>query len=84
MINKKIIIRISNELGNQMFMYASALGIANKLNINLIFQDSSQNLSQKCNRVGEQLLRINYVRLNIFQQLHCIHYILQHPFRFHL
>jgi len=31
MINKKIIIRISNELGNQMFMYASALGISKKI-----------------------------------------------------
>ena len=36
MIKKKIILRLSNELGNQMFMYDSALGIANKLNINLI------------------------------------------------
>ena len=47
MINKKIIIRISNELGNQMFMYASALGMANKLNINLIIDDESAYKSKK-------------------------------------
>ena len=47
MINKKIIIRISNELGNQMFMYASALGIANKLNMNLIIDNESAYKSKK-------------------------------------
>ena len=38
MINKKIIIRISNELGNQMFMYASALGISKKLDNTLLIE----------------------------------------------
>jgi len=47
MINKKFIIRISNELGNQMFMYASALGIANKLNMNLIIDNESAYKSKK-------------------------------------
>ena len=47
MINKKIIIRISNELGNQMFMYASALGMANKLNMNLIIDNESAYKSKK-------------------------------------
>ena len=47
MINKKIIIRISNELGNQMFMYASALGIANKLDMNLIIDNESAYKSKK-------------------------------------
>ena len=47
MIDKKIIIRISNELGNQMFMYASTLGIANKLNINLIIDNESAYKSKK-------------------------------------
>ena len=47
MINKNIIIRISNELGNQMFMYASALGIANKLNMNLIIDNESAYKSKK-------------------------------------
>ena len=47
MINKKIIIRISNELGNQMFMYASALGIANKLDMSLIIDNESAYKSKK-------------------------------------
>ncbi len=47
MIDKKIIIRISNELGNQMFMYASALGIANKLGMNLIIDNESAFKSKK-------------------------------------
>ena len=47
MNNKKIIIRISNELGNQMFMYASALGMANKLNMNLIIDNESAYKSKK-------------------------------------
>ena len=49
MINKKIIIRISNELGNQMFMYASAFGIANKLDMNLIIDNESAYKSKKNN-----------------------------------
>ena len=43
----KIILRISNELGNQMFMYASALGMANKLNMNLIIDNESAYKSKK-------------------------------------
>ena len=47
MIDKKIIIRISNELGNQMFMYASALGMANKLDMNIIIDNESAYKSKK-------------------------------------
>ena len=47
MINKKIIIRISNELGNQMFMYASALGMANKLDMDIIIDNESAYKSKK-------------------------------------
>ena len=47
MINKKIIIRISNELGNQMFMYASAFGMANKLDMNIIIDNESAYKSKK-------------------------------------
>ena len=47
MNNKKIIIRLSNELGNQMFMYASALGIANKLDMSLIIDNESAYKSKK-------------------------------------
>ena len=47
MINKKIVIRISNELGNQMFMYASALGIANKLGRDIIIDNVSAFKSKK-------------------------------------
>ena len=47
MIDKKIIIRISNELGNQMFMYASALGMANKLDMDIIIDNESAYKSKK-------------------------------------
>ena len=47
MINKKIIIRISNELGNQMFMYASALGISKKLDNTLLIDNETAYLSKK-------------------------------------
>ena len=46
-MKKKLIIRLSNNLGNQMFMYPSALGIANKLNINLIIDNESAYKSKK-------------------------------------
>ena len=46
MLNK-FIIRISNELGNQMFMYASALGIAHKFNRELFIDDETAYLSKK-------------------------------------
>ena len=47
MINKKIIIRLSNELGNQMFMYASSLGISKKLNRSLLIDDETSFSSKK-------------------------------------
>ena len=47
MINKKIIIRLSNELGNQMFMYASSLGITKKLNRSLLVDNETAYLSKK-------------------------------------
>ena len=39
MIKKNIILRTSNELGNQMFMYASAFNISKKLNRNLLIDN---------------------------------------------
>ena len=47
MINKKINIRLSNELGNQMFMYASSLGISKKLNRSLLVDNETAYLSKK-------------------------------------
>ena len=47
MINKKIIIRLSNELGNQMFMYASSLGISKKLNRSLLIDNETAYLLKK-------------------------------------
>ena len=47
MIDKKIIIRLSNELGNQMFMYASSLGISKKLNRSLIVDNETAYLLKK-------------------------------------
>ena len=47
-MNKQYIItRISNELGNQMFMYASTLGIAKKINKTLLLDDETAFLSKK-------------------------------------
>ena len=36
--NQNIITRISNELGNQMFMYASTLGISKRINKTLLLE----------------------------------------------
>ena len=40
-MKKKIVVRISNGLGNQMFMYASALALAKKLNRILLIDDET-------------------------------------------
>ena len=47
MIDKKMVIRLSNELGNQMFMYASALGISKKLNRLLLIDNETAYASNK-------------------------------------
>ena len=47
MNNKKIIVRISNEIGNQLFMYASAFAIAKKLDRILIVDDETAYKSRK-------------------------------------
>ena len=44
---KKIILRLSNEMGNQMFMYASAYSISKKLNRKLYIDDETAFLSKK-------------------------------------
>ena len=46
-MDNKIIVRISNELGNQMFMYASSYGIAKNLKRLLLIDDESAFLSRK-------------------------------------
>tara|TARA_B100001971_G_C18060888_1_gene467876 strand:- start:526 stop:672 length:147 start_codon:yes stop_codon:yes gene_type:complete len=46
-MTKKIIIRMSNEIGNQLFMYASAYGIAKKLNRTLLIDDETAYTSKK-------------------------------------
>lgn len=43
----KFIVRISNEIGNQMFMYASTFIIAKKLNRTLLIDDETAFLSKK-------------------------------------
>tara|TARA_B110001450_G_scaffold248767_1_gene265314 strand:- start:67 stop:1014 length:948 start_codon:yes stop_codon:yes gene_type:complete len=47
MNNQNLITRISNELGNQMFMYASALGISKKINKTLLVDNETAYLSKK-------------------------------------
>jgi hypothetical protein len=47
MIKKNIILRTSNELGNQMFMYASAFAISIKLNRNLLVDNETAFLLKK-------------------------------------
>ena len=46
-MSKKLILRLSNELGNQMFMYASAYSIAKELNRKLYIDDETAFLSKK-------------------------------------
>ena len=46
-MDKKLIVRLSNELGNQMFMYASSYAIARKLNRLLLIDNESAFLSRK-------------------------------------
>ena len=40
-MNKKIILRLSNEIGNQMFMYAAAYSISKKLNRELYIDNET-------------------------------------------
>ena len=47
MNNHNIITRISNELGNQMFIYASTLGISKKINKTLLLDNETAYLSKK-------------------------------------
>ena len=46
-MNKNIILRLSNEIGNQMFMYAAAFSIAKKMNRNLFIDDETAFLLKK-------------------------------------
>ncbi len=46
-MKKKIILRLSNEIGNQMFMYASAFSIAKKMNRDLFLDNETAFLLKK-------------------------------------
>ena len=46
-MKNKLIIRLSNEIGNQMFMYASAYSISKELNRSLYIDDETAFLSRK-------------------------------------
>ena len=56
-MSKKLILRLSNEMGNQMFMYASTYSIAKKLNRKLYIDEETAFLSKK---------NVSKFRLNFF------------------
>jgi hypothetical protein len=59
-MSSKLIIRLSNELGNQMFMYASALGISHKLKRQLLIDNETAFLLNKnISRYGLNNFNIN-------------------------
>ena len=59
-MSSKLIIRLSNELGNQMFMYASALGISHKLKRQLLIDNETAFLlSKNISRYGLNNFNIN-------------------------
>ena len=62
-MKKTLTVRISNGLGNQMFMYASALAIANKTNRKLLVDDETAFLSKR---------NISKYSLDIFTLNSCI------------
>jgi len=45
-MSDKLILRLSNEMGNQMFMYASAYSISKELNRRLYIDDETAFLSK--------------------------------------
>lgn len=45
--NKNLILRLSNEIGNQMFMYAAAFSISKKMNRSLLIDNETAYLSRK-------------------------------------
>ena len=55
-MQNKLIIRLSNEMGNQMFMYASAFSISKKLGRKLYNDDETAFLSKK--NVIDQLITV--------------------------
>ena len=59
-MSNKLIIRLSNEMGNQMFMYASAYSISKELNRSLYIDDETAFLSKKSvSKFGLNLFNIS-------------------------
>ena len=58
----KLILRLSNEMGNQMFMYASAYSISKELNRKLYIDDETAFLSKK--NVSKYSLNVFYISSN--------------------
>ena len=59
-MSNKLIIRLSNEIGNQMFMYASAYTISRELNRRLYIDDETAFLSKKnVSKFGLNLFNIS-------------------------
>ena len=57
-MTKKIIVRIAEGLGNQLFMYANSLSLSKKINYNL-FIDNESGYFQKKNIRSYQLNNFN-------------------------
>ena len=59
-MHKNIILRLSNEVGNQMFMYAAAYSIAKKMNRSLFLDDQTAFLLKK----NISSYGLNYFKIN--------------------
>ena len=69
-MNKKIIVRIAEGLGNQMFMYANAMSLSKKFDYKLLIDDSSGYYKKKDVR-NYYLNYLDNMLCNIFYNFFC-------------
>ena len=63
-MKKKIILRLSNEIGNQMFMYANAFSLAKRFGYKL-FIDNTSGFFQAKNRTFGRAFGLNSFNLRV-------------------